>query len=165
MRVGLGYDSHRLTPGRNFILGGISLDTDFGPEAHSDGDVLVHALIDALFGAAALGDIGTHYPPSDKQYKDISSLELLKDCAHKVREQGFEVGNIDATVVLENPKIRPFIPQIRDSLALVLKIPADKISVKGKTAEKMGPVGEGKGVEAYAIVLLEEEAANPEAWL
>ncbi len=154
-RIGQGYDIHRLTAGSNMVLGGAAIPSDMGEEAHSDGDVLLHAVIDALFGAAAAGDIGTHFPPEDRQYKDISSRELLRRTASVLKEKGYVVVNIDATVILEQPKIRPYIPEMRKNIGEDLGIRPDCVSVKGKTAEKTGPVGKGEAVEAQAVCLIQ----------
>lgn len=150
MRIGAGYDSHRLTEGRKLVLGGVTIPSDKGEEAHSDGDVLIHALIDAILGAYALGDIGMLFPDSDPAYKDISSVRLLE---RTLALAGPRLVNIDATVFLERPKLRPYIDRIRESLSLLLDIPMDKVSVKAKTAEGLGPVGEEKAIAAAVTVL------------
>lgn len=153
-RIGFGYDLHRLVEGRKLLLGGAEIPSPVGEDGHSDGDVLIHAVIDALFGAAGLGDIGSHFPPSDDTYKDISSRILLRRAAELVREANFRVGNLDCTVVLERPKILPYRPQIKANLAEDIGIAPDAVSVKGKTKEKVDAVGEGRAVEAFATVLL-----------
>lgn len=155
IRVGQGYDIHRLVAGREFILGGVTIPAEKGEDAHSDGDVLLHAVIDSLFGAAAAGDIGTHFPPTDDQYKNISSRDLLREAAARVAEMGWTVVNIDATVILEKPKIRTYIQEMRNNIAEDLKIGKDWVSVKGKTSEKTGPVGNGEAVEAQAVCLIQ----------
>ena len=154
MRIGFGRDVHRLQEGRRLILGGVVVPFNKGEAAHSDGDVLIHAVIDALLGAAALGDIGSHFPDSDPAYKDIDSGVLLKKTAAVIAEAGYQISNIDSTVILEKPKLRPHIDGIRENLAGLIGIQAERISVKAKTAEKLGPVGSGDAVEAEAAVLL-----------
>ncbi len=156
MRIGSGWDLHRLTEGRPLIIGGTTVPFPKGEEAHSDGDVLIHAIIDALFGALALGDIGTHFPPSDPAYKDRASTDLLKTAVEKVHAKGFFIGNIDSTVVLEKPVLKPFIPMMIKTLSPLLDVIPENISIKAKTGETLGPVGEGTAVEAHAVVLLEE---------
>jgi 2-C-methyl-D-erythritol 2,4-cyclodiphosphate synthase len=153
-RIGLGWDNHRIAPGRPLILGGVRIPCEFGLEGHSDADVLAHAITDALLGALALGDIGTHFPDTDQRWKDCDSLVFLRHAATLVREQGFVIGNVDATVVLERPKLKDYRQPIRDKLSETLEIPAEFISLKFKTSEKVGPVGEGRSAEAQAIVLL-----------
>ena len=156
MRIGFGYDSHRLVPGRALILGGVHIPSTLGPEAHSDGDALIHALIDALLGACALGDIGKLFPPSDEQYRDISSRILLQRTLEVLSEAGFRPRNIDATVILDSPRLGPFVEQMRSTLSMDLGIPAAAISVKAKTKEGLDPTGQGLAVEAYAVALVEE---------
>ena len=156
MRIGFGYDSHRLVPGRALILGGVHIPSTLGPEAHSDGDALIHALIDALLGACALGDIGQLFPPSDEQYRDISSRILLQRTLGVLSEAGFRPRNVDATILLESPRLGQHIKQMRSTLSTDLDIPAAAISVKAKTKEGMGPTGQGRAVEAYAVALVEE---------
>ena len=156
MRIGFGYDNHRLVPGRALILGGVPIPNTLGPEAHSDGDVLIHALIDALLGACALGDIGRLFPPSDEQYRDIESRVLLRRTLQVLREAGFGPRNVDATILLESPRLEPYIDRMRSTLSAELGIPAAAISVKAKTREGLGPTGEGRAVEAYAVALVEE---------
>jgi len=153
-RIGFGYDLHRLVEGRKLLLGGVHIPAPFGEDGHSDGDVLIHAVIDALLGAARLGDIGLHFPPSDPKYKDTSSRVLLRKTAELVRDAGFSVGNLDCTVVLERPKILPWREAIIAALAEDLETSPGAISVKGKTKERVDAVGEGRAVEAYASVLL-----------
>jgi 2-C-methyl-D-erythritol 2,4-cyclodiphosphate synthase len=155
MRGGFGFDSHRLTEGRRLVLGGVDIPSPKGEDGHSDGDVLIHAVIDALFGAACSGDIGSHFPPSDPAYKDIGSLVLLTKAVDEIRKS-YRIVNIDCTVILERPKILPFVSAIRSSLAPVLGIGECAVSVKGKTKEGLDAAGEGKSIEAYATVLLEE---------
>lgn len=155
MRIGSGYDLHRLVKRRKLMIGGVHIPCDFGEEAHSDGDVLIHALIDALFGAMAEGDIGSHFPPSDAQWKDISSLILLERTCKIVQKNGFTINNIDCTIVLEKPKLLPHIQKIRDSLAKAMNIEINQVSLKGKTKEKVDAVGRGEAIEAYVSLLLE----------
>lgn len=154
MRIGSGYDLHRLVPDRDLIIGGVTLPYLLGEEAHSDGDVLIHAIIDSLFGALALGDIGTHFPPSDNKWKNISSLILLKKCCSLIEEEGYIVGNIDCTVILEKPKIKPHVEAIRKKLSETMNIEISQISIKGKTKEGVDATGENRAIEAHAISLL-----------
>ncbi len=157
MRIGFGYDLHRLVLGRKLMIGGVHIPCKFGEEAHSDGDVLLHAIIDALFGAVADGDIGSHFPPSDEKWKDINSIILLKQTFSLIKEKGFSIVNMDCTVILEKPKLLPFMDKIRKTIADSLDISIDQISVKGKTKEKVDAVGEGKAVESHAVVLLSND--------
>ena len=154
MRIGQGYDIHRLVEGRPLILGGITVPFEKGEDGHSDGDVLIHAIIDALLGALADGDIGTHYPPSDPKWKGVSSRLLLKETAERVTRAGYRIGNLDCTVILEKPKLLPFRDAIRRTLSEDLKIPREDLSFKAKTKEKMDAAGRGLAVEAMAAVLL-----------
>ncbi len=156
MRIGTGWDLHKLKEGRKLMIGGIDIPSPLGEEAHSDGDVLIHAVIDAILGAAALGDIGTHFPPSDMQYKDISSLVLLEKTVELLTEAGYRIINLDSTVILEGPKLKPYINSIRAKLAEALSLNIDRISIKAKTKENMDATGEGKAVESIASVLIEE---------
>jgi 2-C-methyl-D-erythritol 2,4-cyclodiphosphate synthase len=159
VRVGHGFDAHRLVAGRPFVLGGVRLAFDRGPLGHSDGDVLAHALADALLGAAALGDLGRHFPDTDPAWKDADSLRLLEACARMVREAGFELVNVDATVVVEAPKLAPHLDAIRARLAEVLRIESSAVSVKAKTSEGMGYTGDGSGIAAYAVAAIERASA------
>lgn len=154
MRIGLGTDLHTLAAGLPLLLGGVPILSELGCQAHSDGDVLIHALIDALFGAAALGDIGGYFPPSDDQYKDISSMILLEKSLAILQEKGFRIINIDAVISLEKPKLYPFKQSIRQNLARCLHLDLDCISIKAKTNEKVDAVGEGRAIAAQVIVLL-----------
>jgi 2-C-methyl-D-erythritol 2,4-cyclodiphosphate synthase/2-C-methyl-D-erythritol 4-phosphate cytidylyltransferase/2-C-methyl-D-erythritol 2,4-cyclodiphosphate synthase len=156
MRAGLGRDLHRLVPGRRFMLGGVRLDADFGEEGHSDGDALCHAVIDALLGAAGLGDIGEFFPPVDAEWKDADSLRLLAICRDAVRDAGWAIVNIDAVVSCERPAILPYRDAIRRSLAEALGVTPDAVFVKGKSGEGLGDIGEGRAVEALAVCLLEK---------
>ena len=157
IRAGIGYDVHPLVPGRRLVLGGIDIPFDKGLDGWSDADVLIHAIIDALLGAAALGDIGSHFPPGEPQYKGISSLTLLKSAGRELTENGWQVNNIDATVVAERPRLRDFIDQMRGQLSQTLGININQVSVKAHTSEQMGFVGRGEGIAAYAVATLEEE--------
>ncbi len=149
--VGIGYDIHRLVENRPLYLGGIKIDFPQGLLGHSDGDVLIHAICDALLGAANLGDIGSHFPPEDKKYKDISSLKLLKKVAEFLKNSGFFTKNIDAVVIAERPKILPYVPEMKRQISHSLSISIDHISIKGKTNEGIGEIGEGKAIAALAI--------------
>lgn len=160
MRIGQGYDIHRLVENRPLILGGVTIPSEKGEDAHSDGDVLLHALIDALLGAIAQGDIGTHYPPSDKKWKDADSRNLLRDTLQKVETAGFKIANIDCTVILEKPKLGPHREQIRLCLQEDLNISLDCISFKAKTKEKQDATGCGEAIEAMATVLLTPKEFN-----
>jgi 2-C-methyl-D-erythritol 2,4-cyclodiphosphate synthase len=154
IRTGLGWDTHRLVAGRPLILGGVIVPCDMGLEGHSDADVLAHAITDALLGAAALGDIGMHFPDTDPQWKDADSLQFLEHTAGLVRECGFAILCVDATVIIERPKLKDFRVPIRQSLANTLTLEIEKVSVKFKTAEGVGPVGLGLSAEAQAIATL-----------
>lgn len=151
MRIGFGYDNHRLIEGRPLIIGGINIPSQFGEDAHSDGDVLIHAIIDALLGATAKGDIGMHFPPSDERYRNADSKELLKET---LKITNANIVNIDSTVVLEKVKVKPYIEEIRKTLALILNTHIDMISVKAKTHEGVDSTGKGEAIEAYAVVLI-----------
>jgi 2-C-methyl-D-erythritol 2,4-cyclodiphosphate synthase len=155
MRIGHGYDVHRLTEGRKLILGGVEIPFEKGLDGHSDADVLVHAIMDALLGAAALGDIGKLFPDNDPAYAGISSLLLLEKVSQRLREGGFSVGNIDATVLAQRPKLAPHIPQMREKIANTLGISADRVSVKATTEEGLGFTGERLGIAAHAVCLIE----------
>ncbi len=156
MRVGTGYDVHPLTPGRRLVLGGVEIPFGKGLSGWSDADVLTHAVIDALLGAVALGDIGGHFPPGDPQYKDISSLVLLQKTRDELTERGWLIGNVDATIVAEQPKLRDFIDRMRQQLSQTLAITLSQVSVKASTSAQLGFVGQGEGMAAWAVVLLEE---------
>ena len=156
-RVGLGRDIHRLTAGRPFLLAGVVLPFAKGEEGHSDGDVLAHAVIDAVLGAAALGDIGEFFPPSDPAWKDADSMELLRQAWARVKAAGWQLGNLDCLVICEAPKVLAYRERIRASLAAALEADKDAVFVKAKTAEGLGPLGEGLAVQAEAICLLERE--------
>ncbi len=153
-RIGEGWDVHALAAGRKLILGGVEIPFPLGLLGHSDADVLLHAITDALLGAAALGDIGTHFPDTDARFKGADSLVLLTEAARRVREKGLEIGNVDSTVMAQAPKLMPFIAAMRERIALALAVNVDQVNVKAKTAEKMGPVGLGQAMEARAVVLI-----------
>jgi 2-C-methyl-D-erythritol 2,4-cyclodiphosphate synthase len=153
-RIGQGWDVHRIVPGRPMILGGIAIPSEFGLEGHSDADILSHAITDALLGAAALGDIGMHFPDTDPRWKDGDSLMFLRHAAELVRGAGYQILNVDSTVILERPKLKDHRSGIRAKLAANLGLSVDQVSVKFKTAERLGPVGEGLSAEAQAVVLL-----------
>jgi 2-C-methyl-D-erythritol 4-phosphate cytidylyltransferase / 2-C-methyl-D-erythritol 2,4-cyclodiphosphate synthase len=159
MRLGEGWDIHALVPGRKLILGGVHVPHDKGLDGHSDADALAHAITDALLGAAALGDIGRHFPDTDAQFKGADSMVLLTEAAKRVREAGYDIGNIDSTVIAQAPKLAPHIAAMRERLASALAVPVDRVNVKAKTAEKMGPVGEGRAIEARAVCLITSRAA------
>lgn len=153
-RVGQGWDVHRIVRGRPMILGGVTIPSEFGLEGHSDADILSHAITDALLGAAGLGDIGMHFPDTDPRWKGGDSLMFLRHARDLVIGQGYQIANVDSTVILERPKLKDYREAIREKLAATLGIGADRVSVKFKTAEKLGPVGEGLSAEAQAAVLL-----------
>jgi len=156
-RIGLGYDIHKLEFNRDLIIGGVKIPYEKGLLGHSDADVLIHAIIDGMFGALALGDIGTHFPDNDENYKDISSVLLLKRALQLVQDEGYIINNIDCNVIAQEPKLKPFINVIRENLAKELMISTEQISVKAKTNEKMDAVGEKKAIEAQSIVMLRKE--------
>ena len=158
LKIGLGRDLHRLVKGRRFLLGGVELPAKHGELGHSDGDVLAHAVCDAILGAAALGDIGSLFPPSDPKWKDADSMALLRSVFDMVKQAGWTLVNLDCVVSCEEPKVLPFRDRIRQSLAQALEVSIDKVFVKGKTGEGLGPVGKGKAVEALAVCLLEKAA-------
>ncbi|MDH6312244.1 2-C-methyl-D-erythritol 2,4-cyclodiphosphate synthase [Parabacteroides sp. PFB2-10] len=154
IRVGFGYDVHALVPDRALWLGGIQIDHTLGLKGHSDADVLIHAICDALLGAANLRDIGYHFPDTAGEYKDIDSKILLRDTMRLIREAGYELGNIDATIAAERPKINPHIPSIKQTLAAVMEVDENDISIKATTSERLGFVGREEGMAAYATVLI-----------
>lgn len=154
MRIGTGFDTHRLAEGRPLIIGGVNIPYDKGLLGHSDADALVHAVIDALFGAAALGDIGRHFPDTDERYKGADSLVLLEEASRLVREAGYEIGNVDTTIIVQKPKMAPFIDSMRENLARAMGIDVASVSVKAKTNEQMGFTGRGEGIEARAVALI-----------
>lgn len=153
-RIGEGWDVHALVEGRKLILGGVEVPFHLGLLGHSDADVLLHAITDALLGAAAMGDIGTHFPDTDARFKGADSVRLLSETVRRVREKGFEIGNVDCTVIAQAPKLLSYMPSMRAQIALALGVMIDQVNVKAKTAEKMGPVGQGQAMEARAVALL-----------
>lgn len=154
MRIGQGYDVHRLVEGRDLILGGVNVPYEKGLLGHSDADVLIHAVMDALLGAAALGDIGQHFPDTDPAYKGISSIELLKHVGRLLEEEGYVIENIDATIIAQRPKLAPYRPQMAKNIAQALKLTTDQVSVKATTEEGLGFTGSGEGISSQAITLL-----------
>lgn len=156
MRIGHGYDVHKLVEGRDLILGGVKIDYEKGLLGHSDADVLLHAVSDALLGAAGLGDIGKHFPDTDPQYKGADSLVLLQVVAQRVKEAGYRVSNIDVTMIAQRPKLAPHIPQMVLNIASAVGIEANRVNVKATTEEKLGFTGEGLGMSCHAVCLLEE---------
>ena len=157
LRIGEGWDTHQLVTGRPLVLGGITIPHSHGLLGHSDADALLHAITDALLGAAALGDIGRHFPDTAAEFRGADSVALLAEAARRVREAGFQVINIDSTIVAQAPKMAPHIPAMCARIATALGLPLQAVNVKAKTAEKMGPVGEGRAIEARAVVLLWSE--------
>ena len=156
MRIGHGYDVHRLTQGRDLILGGVKIPYDLGLDGHSDADVLLHAVMDALLGAAGLGDIGRHFPDTDPKYKGISSMLLLREVGEKIRAAGFAVGTIDVTMIAQKPKLKDFIPQMQGNIASALGVDPGRVNVKATTEEHLGFTGMGEGMACHAVCLLEE---------
>lgn len=159
MRVGMGYDVHQLVEGRPLILGGVEIPHEKGLLGHSDADVLLHAIMDAMLGAAALGDIGRHFPDSDPAYKGADSMKLLAACREKIAEKGYQVHNLDALICAQAPKMAPHIEIMRTNIAAALGIDVDAVNVKATTTERLGFVGEKKGMSAYAVCLLEDADA------
>ena len=156
MRIGHGYDVHRLVEGRDLILGGVKIDYEKGLLGHSDADVLLHAVSDALLGAAGLGDIGRHFPDTDPKYKGADSLELLREVYRKISEKGYRVGNIDVTMIAQRPKLKDFIPQMQENIAAAVGVTPDRVNVKATTEEKLGFTGTGEGMSCHAVCLLEK---------
>jgi len=156
MRTGIGYDVHRLVAGRALVLGGVRIDHRLGLLGHSDADVVIHAVIDALLGAAGLGDIGEHFPDDDPAYKDIESVKLLAKTVGMVQEAGFAVGNVDITVAAEQPKLSPYKALMREELARIMSIEPGQVNIKAKTAEGLGPVGEEQAIAAWAVATISE---------
>ena len=154
MRIGMGYDVHKLVENRNLILGGVKIPYELVLLGHSDADVLLHAIMDSLLGASALGDIGKHFPDTDPKYKGISSIELLKHVGNLLNEHNYKIGNIDATIIAQKPKMAPHIPTMRENIASSLNISIDQINVKATTEEGLGFTGEGLGISSQAICLL-----------
>ena len=157
LRIGEGWDTHALVPGRRLVLGGVEIPFDRGLLGHSDADALLHAITDALFGAAGLGDIGRHFPDTDDKFRGADSVALLKEAAARVRGQGWSIGNVDSTIVAQAPKLAPHIEAMRICIAQALEIPPAQVNVKAKTAERLGPVGMGQSIEARAVVLLTKQ--------
>lgn len=155
MRIGHGYDVHKLVEGRDLILGGVKIDYEKGLLGHSDADVLLHAVSDALLGAAGLGDIGRHFPDTDPKYKGADSLMLLREVYRKISEKGFRVGNIDVTMIAQKPKLKDFIPQMQENIAAAVGVTPDRVNVKATTEEKLGFTGSGEGMACHAVCLLE----------
>lgn len=153
-RIGHSYDIHQLAPDQELILGGIKIDSDLGTIAHSDGDVLVHVIIESIIGALALGDIGCLYPDTDQQYKDVCSLELLKDTVKRMEDKGYKINNIDCSIYLQTPKLRPYIEQMRNILKDIMDIDIDQINIKATRGEGIGFIGRKEGIAAEAVVLL-----------
>jgi 2-C-methyl-D-erythritol 2,4-cyclodiphosphate synthase len=160
-RIGEGWDVHALVPGRKLILGGVEIPFALGLLGHSDADVLLHAITDALLGAAALGDIGRHFPDTDARFSGADSWVLLQEAARRVREKGFEIANVDSTVIAQAPKLMPHMAAMCQRIAQALALNLDQVNVKAKTAEKMGPVGRGEAMQARAVVLLYSPRAEP----
>jgi 2-C-methyl-D-erythritol 2,4-cyclodiphosphate synthase len=160
VRTGQGWDVHRVAAGRPLILGGISIPCEFGLAGHSDADVLSHAITDAILGAIAAGDIGMHFPDTDPRWKGCDSLQFLRHACDLAKQAGFQIVNVDSTVILERPKLKDYRLAIRESLAKTMDLGVERVSVKFKTAEGVGPVGEGKSAEAQAVVLIEERNAG-----
>lgn len=156
MRIGHGYDVHRLVEGRDLILGGVKIGYEKGLLGHSDADVLLHAVSDALLGAAGLGDIGRHFPDTDPKYKGADSLELLRQVYRKISEKGYKVGNIDVTMIAQRPKLKDYIPQMQANIAAAVEAEPDRVNVKATTEEKLGFTGTGEGMSCHAVCLLEE---------
>ena len=155
MRIGMGYDVHRLVEERELIIGGEKIEYEYGLLGHSDADVLLHAVMDALLGAAALGDIGTHFPDSDERYRGIASLRLLAYVDQLLEENGYSVGNIDATIIAQKPKMAPYIPKMRENIASTLGLELNRVNVKATTEEGLGFTGSGEGISAQAVCILE----------
>lgn len=153
-RIGQGWDIHALTPGRKLVLGGVEIEHSSGLLGHSDADALTHAVIDALLGAAALGDIGRMFPDSDARFAGADSMQLLAQAAAKVREHGYEIGNVDGSIIAQAPRLAPHLPAMAERIAQVLGVATSQVNVKAKTAEMLGPVGQGAAIEAQAVVLL-----------
>lgn len=160
MRIGFGYDVHRFVEGRKLILGGVNIPSDKGLAGHSDADALCHAIGDAILGSVALGDLGTHFPDDDEQYAGISSLLILKEVGAMLVSQGYQISNIDTTLVLEKPKLLPYIPAMRKNVAESLSLLKSQVSIKATTSEKLGFIGQEEGLAAFASVLIEERVSR-----
>ena len=157
MRIGHGYDVHRLVPNRDLIIGGVKIEYELGLDGHSDADVMLHAVMDALLGAAALRDIGYHFPDTDMRYKGADSRMLLREVAKKIDEAGYKLGNVDVTMIAQRPKLKPHIPQMMENIAADLGVDAGRVNVKATTEEKLGFTGEGLGMSCHAVCILEEK--------
>ena len=157
MRIGHGYDVHRLVPNRDLIIGGVRIDYELGLDGHSDADVMLHAVMDALLGAAALRDIGYHFPDTDMRYKGADSRMLLREVARKIDEAGYKLGNVDVTMIAQRPKLKPHIPQMMENIAADLGVEVNRVNVKATTEEKLGFTGEGLGMSCHAVCILEEK--------
>jgi len=164
MRVGTGYDSHRFAEGRELVLGGVHIPDHSGLAGHSDGDAVAHAIIDALLGAAAAGDVGSHFPPSDDAWKDADSLDLLRRAVHILEARNYQVVNVDVTVVCESPRIAPWAEAMRERLGEVLRVGPSSVSVKGKSNEAMGWLGRGEGLAVYAVALIDSVGGFDATW-
>ncbi len=156
MRIGHGYDVHRLVPGRKLIIGGVDIPYELGLDGHSDADVLLHAVMDALLGASAMGDIGGLFPDNEPKYKGIDSMLLLQEVVERITEKGYRLGNLDVTMIAQKPKMKPHIPQMIDNLARALRVAPSRINVKATTEERLGFTGSGEGMACHAVCLLEE---------
>ena len=157
MRIGHGYDVHRLVPNRDLIIGGVKIEYELGLDGHSDADVMLHAVMDALLGAAALRDIGYHFPDTDMRYKGADSRMLLREVARKIDEAGYKLGNVDVTMIAQKPKLKPHIPQMMENIAADLGVEVNRVNVKATTEEKLGFTGEGLGMSCHAVCILEEK--------
>ena len=157
MRIGHGYDVHRLVPNRDLIIGGVKIDYELGLDGHSDADVMLHAVMDALLGAAALRDIGYHFPDTDMRYKGADSRMLLREVARKIDEAGYRLGNVDVTMIAQRPKLKPHIPQMMENIAADLGVDIGRVNVKATTEERLGFTGEGLGMSCHAVCILEEK--------
>ena len=157
MRIGHGYDVHRLVPNRDLIIGGVKIDYELGLDGHSDADAMLHAVMDALLGAAALRDIGYHFPDTDMRYKGADSRMLLREVARKIDEAGYRLGNVDVTMIAQRPKLKPHIPQMMENIAADLGVDIGRVNVKATTEEKLGFTGEGLGMSCHAVCILEEK--------
>ena len=153
-RVGFGYDVHQMSPGRKLIVGGVAIPHTKGAKGHSDADVLLHAIADALLGAVALGDIGTHFPDMDPRFKNMDSKMIVEQVVALLKEKNYSIGNVDTTVVLQQPKISPYIPQMREQIAAILEIDVSNVSVKASTTEHLGFIGREEGIAAYAVAMV-----------
>ncbi len=157
MRIGFGYDVHKLVKGRSLIIGGVDIPYEYGLLGHSDADVLVHSIMDSILGALGLGDIGRHFPDTDPQYKDISSLVLLKKVYNIMKDEGYIIGNIDSTVAAQSPKIAPYIDDMRSNIATILDTSIENVNIKGTTTEELGFVGKKEGMSSYSVCLLKSK--------